>query len=93
MIKIHEDSHFLMQQEKGMGKICRHPVLLVAAVDSSEGLPPTIRRCFSHEVSMGPLTEEQRVQMLSQSLQRVSELLPNVHDQTCFLSFLLEKLN
>ncbi|KAM7495900.1 hypothetical protein LguiA_020314 [Lonicera macranthoides] len=64
-------------QEKGMGKICRHPVLLVAAVDSSEGLPPTIRRCFSHEVSMGPLTEEQRVQMLSQSLQRVSELLPN----------------
>lgn len=54
-----------------------HPVLLVAAADTSEGLPPTIRRCFSHEVKMGPLTEEQRVEMLSQSLQRIPELLPD----------------
>ncbi|CAK9175950.1 unnamed protein product [Ilex paraguariensis] len=58
-------------------RICGHPVLLVAAADSSEGLPPTIRRCFSHEVSMGPLTEEQRIKMLSQSLQRVSDILPD----------------
>ncbi|KAM1604563.1 hypothetical protein ACFX15_030652 [Malus domestica] len=36
------------------GKIGRHRVLLIAAADSSEGLPPTIRRCFSHEISMGP---------------------------------------
>ncbi|KAK2980628.1 hypothetical protein RJ640_011436 [Escallonia rubra] len=64
-------------QAKDAGKIYRHQVLLVAAADSSEGLPPTIRRRFSHEISMGPLTEEQRIEMLSQSLQRVSELLPN----------------
>ncbi|XVE73268.1 hypothetical protein DITRI_Ditri11bG0103600 [Diplodiscus trichospermus] len=60
---------------KDTGKVGRHQVLLVAAADSSEGLPPAIRRCFSHEVSMGPLTEEQRAEMLSQSLQGVSELL------------------
>nr|XP_043622700.1 peroxisome biogenesis protein 6 isoform X2 [Erigeron canadensis] len=54
-----------------------HPVLLVAAADNSEGLPPTIRRCFSHEVKIGPLTEEQRVVMLSQSLHRIPELLPD----------------
>lgn len=61
----------------------RHQVLLVAAADSSEGLPPAIRRCFSHEVSMGPLTEEQRAEMLSQSLQGVSELLSD----TCLEDF------
>ncbi|KAB2616220.1 peroxisome biogenesis protein 6 [Pyrus ussuriensis x Pyrus communis] len=38
----------------------RRRVLLIAAADSSQGLPPTIRCCFSHEISMGPLTEEQR---------------------------------
>lgn len=56
----------------------RHQVLLVAAADASEGLPSTIRRCFSHEISMGPLTEDQRVKMLLQSLQNVSELLPDI---------------
>ncbi|XP_060174777.1 peroxisomal ATPase PEX6 isoform X1 [Lycium barbarum] len=55
----------------------RHPVLLVAAADSPEGLPPTIRRCFSHEIKMDPLNEAQRKEMLSQSFQHVSELLPN----------------
>ncbi|XP_056168072.1 peroxisomal ATPase PEX6 isoform X5 [Syzygium oleosum] len=54
-----------------------HKVFLVATADSTEGLPPTIRRCFSHEITMGPLTEEQRVEMLSQSLKGISELLPN----------------
>lgn len=54
-----------------------HPVLLVAAADNSEGLPPTIRRCFSHEIKMGPLTEDQRVKMLSQSLHLIPELLPD----------------
>ncbi|KAF5744157.1 hypothetical protein HS088_TW08G00753 [Tripterygium wilfordii] len=57
--------------------ISRHHVLFVAAAESSEGLPPAIRRCFSHEISMGPLTEEQRVEMLSQSLQSVTKLLSN----------------
>lgn len=58
--------------------INQHPVLLVAAVDSSEGLPPVIRRCFSHEMKMGPLNEEQRSQLLSESFQHISDLLPDV---------------
>ncbi|KAI3439488.1 uncharacterized protein J3R85_004927 [Psidium guajava] len=59
------------------GNTYMHKVFLVATADSTEGLPPTIRRCFSHEITMGPLTEEQRVEMLSQSLKSISELLPN----------------
>jgi SpoVK/Ycf46/Vps4 family AAA+-type ATPase len=81
----------LMQHGKDGGRISRHQVFLVAAADSSEGLPPAIRRCFSHEISMGPLTEEQRVDMLSQSLQSVSELLPNVSDH--FFSFMWFMVN
>ncbi|CAN0899019.1 Peroxisome biogenesis protein 6 [Linum grandiflorum] len=50
-------------------------VLLLAAAESSEGLPPIVRRCFSHEISMGPLSEEQRAEMFSQLLQSDSELL------------------
>ncbi|WCJ21387.1 Peroxisomal biogenesis factor 6 [Euphorbia peplus] len=62
---------------KDIGRKSRHPVLLVAASESSEGIPPVVRRCFSHEISMGSLTEEQRVEMLSQLLQNGSELLSN----------------
>ncbi|XP_068654363.1 peroxisomal ATPase PEX6 isoform X2 [Aristolochia californica] len=50
----------------------RHPVLLVAAADSSDGLASSIRRCFSHEISVGPLSEAQRLEMLSQFLRHVS---------------------
>ncbi|EPS73106.1 hypothetical protein M569_01642, partial [Genlisea aurea] len=53
------------------------PVLLVSAADSAEGLPPAIRRCFSHEIKMGPLTEEQRSKLLYQTLEHASELFPN----------------
>lgn len=73
----------LMQQLKVTGLINQHPVLLVAAADSSEGLPPTIRRCFSHEIKTEPLDEEQRLQLLTQSFEHCSELLPNV----CYLLF------
>lgn len=69
---------YVMLMQHGSEDV-RHQVLLVAAADESEGLPPTIRRCFSHEISMGSLTEEQRSRMLTQSLQSVSELL-NVCD-------------
>ncbi|KAK9055813.1 hypothetical protein SSX86_026898 [Deinandra increscens subsp. villosa] len=75
-----ENAHyftFLMQHMNNTRAVYTHPVLLVAAADNSEGLPPTIRRCFSHEMKMGTLTEEQRVEMLSQSLQRIPELLPD----------------
>ncbi|KAL6516016.1 peroxisomal assembly protein [Orobanche gracilis] len=41
--------------------IDQHPILLVAAADNSEGLPPTIRRCFTHEIKMEALNEEQRI--------------------------------
>ncbi|XP_017983752.1 PREDICTED: peroxisome biogenesis protein 6 isoform X2 [Theobroma cacao] len=68
---------------KDTGNVGRHQVMLVAAADGSEGLPPAIRRCFTHEVSMDPLTEEQRAEMLSQSLQGVAELLSN----TCLKEF------
>lgn len=53
-------------------------MLFIAAADRSEGLPPNIRRIFTHEISMGPLTEEQRTQMFSQSLQPVAQLFPDV---------------
>lgn len=69
-----------MQYLKDAGYSGRDQVLLVAAADSTEGLPPTIRRCFSHEISMSSLTEEQRAEMLSQLLQGVPQLLPNVCD-------------
>ncbi|XP_041999506.1 peroxisome biogenesis protein 6-like isoform X2 [Salvia splendens] len=61
--------------------INQHPVLLVATVDSSEGLPPIIRRCFSHEIKIGTLSEEQRSQLLSQSFQHISDLLPDTSVQ------------
>ena len=61
-----------------MNTINTHPVLLVAAADNSEGLPPTIRCCFSHETKMGGLTEDQRMEMLSQSLHLIPELVPDV---------------
>ncbi|KAK4492575.1 hypothetical protein RD792_003390 [Penstemon davidsonii] len=80
---IEEEDDYIEQNSFGDSQIkvserkTLHPVLLVAAADSSEGLPPTIRRCFSHEIKVEPLTEEQRSQLMSQSLQHVSALLPN----------------
>ncbi|XP_023747852.1 peroxisome biogenesis protein 6 [Lactuca sativa] len=65
------------EEAEHMNTINTHPVLLVAAADNSEGLPPTIRRCFSHEMKMGALTEDQRVEMLSQSLHLIPELVPD----------------
>lgn len=66
---------------KASAMINQHPVLLVAAADSPEGLPPIIRRCFSHEIKMGPLNEERRSQLLSQSFQHISDLLPDTSIQ------------
>ncbi|KAK7396859.1 hypothetical protein VNO78_18021 [Psophocarpus tetragonolobus] len=67
--------------EKNAEKTRGHQILLIASADSLEGLPSTIRRCFSHEISMGTLTEEQRAEMLYQSLQSVSELLSNTDSE------------
>lgn len=75
----------LLKVEKNAEKTSGHQILLIAAADSSEGLPSTIRRCFSHELSMGTLTEEQRAEMLFHSLQNVSGLLSNVSVEWSFL--------
>ncbi|XP_071697205.1 peroxisomal ATPase PEX6 isoform X2 [Rutidosis leptorrhynchoides] len=72
-----EDDYEDESESEYTNNVTTHPVLLVAAADNSEGLPPTIRRCFSHELKMGPLTEEQRVDMISQSLKCIPELLPD----------------
>lgn len=55
---------FLVQPEQSS----QHQVILVASADSAEGLHPTIRRCFSHEISMESLTEEKRSTMITQKL-------------------------
>ncbi|CAA6668577.1 unnamed protein product [Spirodela intermedia] len=66
-------------------------VLLVAAANNSDGLQPSIRRCFSHELNMNPLSEAQRGEMLLQSVEGVSngqshqfgpELLKDIIGQT-----------
>ncbi|KAL1216565.1 Peroxisomal ATPase PEX6 [Cardamine amara subsp. amara] len=64
-----------------VGKLRGHQVLLIASAESTEGLSPTIRRCFSHEIRMGSLNDEQRSKMLSQSLQGVSQLLNTSSDE------------
>ncbi|KAK2416583.1 cell division cycle protein [Trifolium repens] len=78
----HGDSNPLVKSngefvEKTSEKTSGPQVLLIAASDSSEGLPSSIRRCFSHEINMGPLTEEQRAEMLLHSLQNVYGLHSN----------------
>ncbi|GER24752.1 peroxisomal biogenesis factor [Striga asiatica] len=72
---LHGDSVY---QFKASEMVNQHPVLLVATADNSEGLPATIRRCFTHEIKMEALNEEQRSQLLTQSFQHISELLPNI---------------
>lgn len=62
------------QQMNDALKVIGHRVLLVAVADSSEGLPAPIRRCFSHEVKMGSLNEDQRADMISQLLQAASNV-------------------
>ncbi|XP_011626676.1 peroxisome biogenesis protein 6 isoform X1 [Amborella trichopoda] len=52
-------------------RISQNSVLLVAIADTTEGLAQSIRRCFSHEIAVGSLSEAQRVKMISQSLQSV----------------------
>ena len=71
-----EDDYFstlLMQQATGAEMVSRHPLLLAADAHNSEGLPPTIRQCFTHAIGNGPLTEEKGMKFYS-----VSGLLSNV---------------
>ncbi|VFQ82114.1 unnamed protein product [Cuscuta campestris] len=79
-----EDLHFEessnnleIEQGEAGHRIGGHRVLFIAAANTSEGLPPTIRRCFSHEISMGPLTEEHRKEMVSKYLEHLTAMLPN----------------
>lgn len=66
---------FLVEAEKLNSR-----VFLVAAAGSSDGLQPQIRRCFSHEISMSPLNEAQRISMLSRSLRGSIRTLDKVFD-------------
>ncbi|XP_057247356.1 peroxisomal ATPase PEX6 isoform X3 [Beta vulgaris subsp. vulgaris] len=59
---------------KSAGRIRWPHVLLVAATESTEGLPSAIRRCFSHELNLDPLTEEERAKMITKSLQNITEI-------------------
>jgi AAA+ superfamily predicted ATPase len=56
-------------------------VFLVAAADSTEDITSSIRRCFSHEISMGAPTETQRIKLLSNSVHSVATGFDNVRNQ------------
>lgn len=71
------DGFYIVERER----VSRHTVLLIAAADSSDGLQPSVRRCFSHEISMGSLSEEQRVTMLSQLLRGARINDQKIHDE------------
>lgn len=63
------------RKEVSIGK---HRVFLVATADNADSLQPDIRRCFSNEITMGSLSEMQRVDLLSQTLQGVSDTQSHV---------------
>ncbi|KAL2931910.1 Peroxisome biogenesis protein 6 [Bienertia sinuspersici] len=64
---------------KSVERIRRPKAFLIAATESTEGLPPAIRRCFSHELNLAPLTEEERAKMLTKSLQSIPEISADVY--------------
>ncbi|CAN6454665.1 unnamed protein product [Victoria cruziana] len=66
------DAFLTVQRFFPESEITSHKILLVAAASRSEGLPQSIRRCFSHEISMSVPSESQRTKMLLQSLQFVT---------------------
>ncbi|KAH9620462.1 hypothetical protein KSS87_012247 [Heliosperma pusillum] len=55
----------------------RSRVFLVAATENTEGLPLAIRRCFTHELSLSPLSEEERAEVINESLQSISQFSAN----------------
>ncbi|KAJ4749247.1 hypothetical protein LUZ62_083652 [Rhynchospora pubera] len=46
----------------------RHPIIIVASAVTKEGLQTEFWRCFTYEINMAPLTEEQRRPILIQKL-------------------------
>ncbi|KAK9733644.1 hypothetical protein RND81_04G081200 [Saponaria officinalis] len=55
----------------------RSRVFLVAAIENTEGLPLAIRRCFTHELSLSPLSDEERAEVINESLQSISQFSAN----------------
>ncbi|KAM3389744.1 hypothetical protein ACQJBY_011726 [Aegilops geniculata] len=47
-------------------------VILVATADSAEGMQQSVRRCFRHEVNMKTINEDQRKNLISETLHGVS---------------------
>ncbi|XP_073526287.1 uncharacterized protein [Phyllobates terribilis] len=46
-------------------------VYLIATTDKGKDLPVEMRRCFTHEMNIGPLTEEHRKRMISMVLHKI----------------------
>lgn len=53
-------------------------VILVATADSAEGMQQSIRRCFRHEVNMKAINEDQRKNLISETLHGVSTVADEV---------------
>ncbi|PWZ45678.1 hypothetical protein Zm00014a_024597 [Zea mays] len=53
-------------------------IILVATADSSEGMQQSIRRCFRYEIDMKTMNEEQRNELISETLQGI----PKVADES-----------
>ncbi|CAN6240906.1 unnamed protein product [Urochloa humidicola] len=47
-------------------------IILIATADSSEGMQQSIRRCFRHEIDMKTMNEDQRNNLISETLQGIA---------------------
>ncbi|XP_047067960.1 peroxisome biogenesis protein 6-like [Lolium rigidum] len=55
-------------------------VILVATADSAEGMQQSVRRCFRHEVNMKTINEDQRKNLISETLHGVSAVADETID-------------
>jgi peroxin-6 len=53
-------------------------VILVATADNAEGMQQSVRRCFRHEVNMKTINEDQRKNLISETLHGVSAVADEV---------------
>jgi peroxin-6 len=53
-------------------------IILVATADSAEGMQQSVRRCFRHEVNMKTINEDQRKNLISETLHGVSAVADEV---------------
>ncbi|GJN26448.1 hypothetical protein PR202_gb14377 [Eleusine coracana subsp. coracana] len=53
---------------------------LVQTADSSEGMQQSVRRCFRHEIDMKSINEEQRNELISETLQGITTVTDKTVD-------------